>query len=674
MTDHQETFNTAPPLNEKIEYRPELDGLRAIAVISVMCYHAHLSLFKGGYVGVDVFFVLSGFLMSSIILREKEANKFTLQTFYERRARRILPMLTLTLAVSYIPAYLFMISDEFAFFTKSAFFSTIAAANVLYSKTTKGYFDTSVDRIPLIHTWTLGVEEQFYFIIPLIFILFWRFGKYSVCGIIAIMAIVSFLLTFLDTINSIHKFYMLYTRFWEMAIGSLIVFVPKQPKSDAASFAGLASILTAILMFDDNFPDPSYYTLLPTCGTALLILYSSKTKIAAILSNSNLLTIGLVSYSAYLIHQPMFAFYRIQSLRVLYPNDFVVLIIITLLMSYATWRFVENPFRNKNKVSFKILICTFAASALVLFIFCICSLSINFGNSTSSVKNSTIIEYNSSKPGEPAHAKTSLNRYIEVYGGVTLPEIYDTGRCHSLHHEKKFESNPLFCRIGSDMFKLPPTYFLTGDSISLHFVPAFDAIPGSGVFASIGDACATTLVATDSAQMSVKTVDGYRCWMFHEHVYNYIKNNATSIRTLFVASNFFAKLHYPSVDLDIIYAIKKYAMINVTVYLIEQPPVQLFLPIGVYENLKRQSNLTDASIRAHSLSVDLFLDYDLKMYQPFLKRIHESSPLIHIKTRNYFCDDKCCPIGTANSTYYIDNVHINPSGAFFLIQLFSSIV
>jgi peptidoglycan/LPS O-acetylase OafA/YrhL len=195
-----------------INYRAELDGMRAIAILSVLCYHAGFSLFKGGYVGVDVFFVLSGYLMSSIILRESEANEFTLRAFYERRARRILPMLILTLLVSYIPALVFRLDDKFAtFFAKSAFYSSIAVSNIFYASTTRGYFDTSSDLIPLIHTWTLGVEEQFYFIIPLIFILFWRFGKKFVGKVIILMAIGSFYLTFV-TSNPIEKFYMLHTR------------------------------------------------------------------------------------------------------------------------------------------------------------------------------------------------------------------------------------------------------------------------------------------------------------------------------------------------------------------------------------------------------------------------------------------------------------------------------
>jgi hypothetical protein len=347
---------------------------------------------------------------------------------------------------------------------------------------------------------------------------------------------------------------------------------------------------------------------------------------------------------------------------------------VTLLLSYLTWRFVENPFRDKNKFSLNILIGIYAASAFFMLLFYIIFLSKNYNNPTFSLINNT--GYNLTGPGGPADAKdskTSLKRYIEVYGGTNLPKTYDGFQCHLYHREKKDEKNPLFCRIGMDMFKSSPTYFLTGDSLSYHFSPAFEAMPGSGVYASIGDNCPTTLIRPDSTKKSVNAAGGYRCWLFHEHVFNYIKNNATTIRKVFVTSNWFSKLDDSS-HLDVIYAIKQYAMINVTVYLIEQPPMQPSFPPGVFENLRRQSNLTDASIRANSLSKSQFLDYDVKKYQPFLKRMQESVPFVHINTRNYFCDDECCPIGTINSTYYMDHIHIYSFRAVVLTQLFSSIV
>jgi peptidoglycan/LPS O-acetylase OafA/YrhL len=158
----------------------------------------------------------------------------------------------------------------------------------------------------------LGVEEQFYVILPLLFIGIHRFGKSWIFGSILGLALASFALTFVE-INSIHKFYMLYTRFWELAIGSLVAFLPKLNKNATLAYAGLAAILVAIFNFTDKLPEPSYYTLMPTVGTALLIVFARQTIVAQFLSTKPLVQIGLISYSIYLIHQPLFAFARITS-------------------------------------------------------------------------------------------------------------------------------------------------------------------------------------------------------------------------------------------------------------------------------------------------------------------------------------------------------------------------
>jgi hypothetical protein len=241
------------------------------------------------------------------------------------------------------------------------------------------------------------------------------------------------------------------------------------------------------------------------------------------------------------------------------------------------------------------------------------------------------------------------------------------------HREKKYENNPLFCRIGKDKYTLPPTYFLTGDSMSYRYAFAFDAIAGSGVYASIGDTCPTTLMRPDSPKMSVTAAGGYRCWLFHQHVFNYINNSATTIKKVFVVSNWVYKLNDKSY-LDVIYAAKEYAALNIALYLVEQPPVQPLQPKVVIANLKRLNNYTDASIRANSLSAQKFFEYDTKMYQPFLKRVQENTTVPHIYNRNFYCDRECCPMGTTKGLYYDDDVHIVPSRSLLLCQLFLSIL
>jgi peptidoglycan/LPS O-acetylase OafA/YrhL len=178
-TEKLET-SISPSQKTATTHRPELDGLRCIAVLAVIFFHAGFALFKGGFVGVDVFFVISGYLMTSIILKESSNGQFTLAQFYERRARRILPMLFATLIGCLFPAYWYMTDTDLAFFVKSVAYSSVGTSNFLFAKTTFGYYDIDTSLIPLVHTWTLAVEEQFYVIIPLIFICLWRFGRTTV--------------------------------------------------------------------------------------------------------------------------------------------------------------------------------------------------------------------------------------------------------------------------------------------------------------------------------------------------------------------------------------------------------------------------------------------------------------------------------------------------------------
>jgi hypothetical protein len=265
------------------------------------------------------------------------------------------------------------------------------------------------------------------------------------------------------------------------------------------------------------------------------------------------------------------------------------------------------------------------------------------------------------------------NAYIILNNQQLVPYSFDLVNCHLFHIEKSVEKNALFCRIGLDKFSVPPTYFLTGDSMAYRYALAFDAIPGSGIYASIGDTCPTTLIRPGSPKMSVIANGGYRCWLFHQHVFNYIKNNATTIKKVFVTSFFTLKLDESS-HLDMIYAIREYATLSIVLYLIEQPPIQPLKPKELIANLKRLNNFTNISIRENSLSVNKFLEYDSKIYQPFLKRVQENSSFVHIYTRQYFCDTEFCPMGTTRELFYDDDVHISSARSFILIQLFFGLI
>jgi peptidoglycan/LPS O-acetylase OafA/YrhL len=355
-------------------YRKEIDGLRAIAVIPVILYHGGFEWVSGGFIGVDIFFVISGYLITSIILKEKEAGIFTIANFYERRIRRILPALFFVILVCLPFAWFWLLPNELKDFGKSIVAVTVFASNILFWRD-NDYFSADAEFIPLLHTWSLAVEEQFYVIFPLIIILFWALGKRWLIGIIAITGLLSLGLTewgwrhFADA-----NFYLIPTRAWELMIGALTGFYlyhNKQPNgtiSQIASIIGFALIIAAIFTFNRGIPFPSLYALIPTAGTALIIIFTTpNTIIHRILSLRVLVGIGLISYSAYLWHQPLFVFARIRSMEEPGMLLMGVLSMAALVMALLSWHFVERPFRNKQRFTRK-QIFTGAIIASLLFI------------------------------------------------------------------------------------------------------------------------------------------------------------------------------------------------------------------------------------------------------------------------------------------------------------------
>ena len=345
-----------------MQYRPEIDGLRALAVIPVILFHAGFDFFSGGFIGVDIFFVISGYLITSIIISEKEKKGFfSLINFYERRARRILPALFLVMAASIPFAYLLFVPPDMKDFSQSLFATATFLSNFLFFSES-GYFDTATELKPLLHTWSLAVEEQYYILFPLILLSTWKLKRKWVVVILAIVALSSLLLAqWTSDIAPKAAFYLLPTRFWELLIGSFIAFYFSTKKSIKGnqffSLLGFILILYSIFIFNEHTQFPSFYTLLPTLGTALIIIFtSSKTLIYKILSNKIIVGIGLISYSAYLWHFPLLAFAKYKSFEPLNLYTIIIIIIITFILAYLTWKYVETPTRCVNKFNRKRLV------------------------------------------------------------------------------------------------------------------------------------------------------------------------------------------------------------------------------------------------------------------------------------------------------------------------------
>lgn len=367
-----------PATKHHFSYRAEIDGLRALAVIPVILFHAGFEWMSGGYVGVDVFFVISGFLITSIILKEKQQGDFSLTAFYERRARRILPALFTVMACCLPLAWLLMTPGQLVDFSHSLIAVPLFVANILFWRTSD-YFAPNADEQPLLHIWSLGVEEQYYLVFPLALILLWRLGLARTVQLIALAAIASLALSEWSWRHAATaNFYLPHTRAWELLLGSLLALLTLQRPlheriasklaTNLLGAAGLALILVAIFAYDNNTPFPSLYALVPTLGTALILAFGQRDSwVGRLLSARWIVAVGLVSYSAYLWHQPLFAFARLQDPNTPPSRIFALLTVLTLVLAWLSWRFVEQPFRNRTTYSRR-RIFALAAGGSLLFI------------------------------------------------------------------------------------------------------------------------------------------------------------------------------------------------------------------------------------------------------------------------------------------------------------------
>lgn len=358
-----------------MEYRKEIDGLRAISVLSVIFFHAGFTIFRGGFIGVDIFFVISGYLITSILLTEKKSGTFTLINFYERRARRILPALFIVLFACLPLSWQWLVPTDMKNFSQSLVAVSGFVSNILFYNNT-GYFDTAADWKPLLHTWSLAVEEQYYLFFPLVLMLMWKLGQRWLLLVLVVIATASLAhAQWSSSHNPAAAFYLLPARGWELLIGAFVAFYlsgdsKRQFSAQANQFgsaAGLLLIIYAILALDKHTPFPSFYTLIPTLGAALIILFARAETIAGkLLGYRFLVGIGLISYSAYLWHWPLFVFARHQSIPQV-PSQVLLgsLAMGALILGFISWKYIETPFRNRQTLNRKNI---FVASALCMIV------------------------------------------------------------------------------------------------------------------------------------------------------------------------------------------------------------------------------------------------------------------------------------------------------------------
>ena len=473
-----------------MKYRAEIDGLRALAVLPVILFHAGFEWFSGGFVGVDVFFVISGYLITTIIISEMDEGKFSIVNFYERRARRILPALFFVIIASFPLFYFSYYGNYFTEYVKSIAATATFTSNIFFWLNSD-YFSLGSEIKPLLHTWSLAVEEQYYILFPIFLMLTWRLGIKWILILLSIVFVISLGVAQWGAYNSPNAaFFLLPTRGWELLVGVFAAFYLKYNTylkslflNQILSLLGLGMIVYSIIAFDESTPFPSLYALIPTIGTGLIILSSTKqTLIHSLLGSKVLVGIGLISYSAYLWHQPLLAALAFNMPFEEHYFYKILVILITLALAYLSYKFIEGPFRNKYQISKQNIFIFAIVGSISLTLFGVVMGDKKDHNNNYSVKfnqkgyifdNAKLLEDSWNILGDklgiyfPMYSVSNNNIDNELWFDLSdsRPKVLLVGNSHSkdfynvLYYSDDAKENIQLARYGTQISKISSTFF-----------------------------------------------------------------------------------------------------------------------------------------------------------------------------------------------------------------------
>jgi len=506
-------FNTANENKELThpKYRPDIDGLRAIAVLSVVGFHAFGVM--GGFTGVDIFFVISGFLISTIIFENLEKKTFSFNEFYQRRIRRIFPSLLLVLVVCLVFGWFVLYPDEYGQLGKHVASGAGFISNlVLWSES--GYFDVVAEKKPLLHLWSLGIEEQFYFFWPIFGWLLWKFRIYFLWMAVAIASISFGLNVWLVGADSIATFYSPLTRFWELLAGGCISYIglfnkelltPIKRNANLFSIIGLIMVIVSVSLLTKDMAFPGWWAALPVIGTSLLIVSGPDSWVSRkVLSIRVLVWFGLISFPLYLWHWPLLTFVRILSdhSRVL----IIASVITSVLFAWLSYRFIERPIRygkNQNAKTVVLLV--------MMVLVAVCGFI---------TYKATGFEFRIDDGQQGRLSKKYRNQ-------VEWPETYNrTEECTAKYGADQY------CLV-SDISK-PPTAALIGDSHANHFYPGLSEYykNNGGNLVLLGSGgCAPFF---EIERVTKPPAANLNCYKRTSGLYKYVLDDK-SIKTVFIA-------------------------------------------------------------------------------------------------------------------------------------------
>jgi len=637
-----------------LTYRPDIDGLRAIAVLSVVGFHAFPYYIPSGFIGVDIFFVISGFLISSIIFSKLDHNNFSIVDFYARRIRRIFPALLTVMLTCFIAGWFFLLAEEYKQLGKHIAGGSGFISNFLLWEES-GYFDNIAETKPMLHLWSLAIEEQFYIGWPLLLIFLWQRQVHYLCIIIAIISFATNI--YFVNYNPIIAFYFPISRFWEMMIGGLLAWVKLYDYSWAKKYKNIQLILGIILLvfgfifINKNQKFPGYWALLPTFGSFFLISAGPNAFFNKKVLSSKILTwVGVISYPLYLWHWPLLTFLRIIEGGYIDHKITTYAIFSSIILAWATYRFVETPIRSSKNKKLKDLIILTVLMVIVGF----------GGFSCYQNKGYPLRQYNVRYESYSQTIKRT-DRATECFD---IPFAYST-------------TGNWFCKIGNP--QSPPVIFAYGDSHALSLIPALEmyAQENNKTILFAGSSGCPPLIGVQSMRGEAD-IKKNNCQKLNERIFQYVKKN--NIKTVLLIGrwtyytggtaqedlNFISKDPLESISKEnscrafeygLDKTIKSYEEIGVKVLLVEDNPYQPWAP----KNVLRKSKGTDSSINQLAVST---LDH-LKT-QSFPLNIFnkiQTKNFIRINFDSILCNSNFCPLAIGGKFLYFDNDHLSIEGA-----------
>jgi len=646
------------PMKRYLEHRREIDGLRALAVLPVVLFHAGFETFSGGFIGVDVFFVISGYLITSIIVAEKEAGTFSLVGFYERRARRILPALFLTMACCIPFAWLWLLPREMEAFSRSLVAVSLFVSNILFANEI-GYFDTAAELKPLLHTWSLAVEEQYYVLFPLFMMFMWRFARHWLVVALAVVALGSLTAALWGAAKKPEAaFFLLSTRGWELAIGAFIALGRVDDRradmsasmKQLGSVAGFGLILYSVFAYSKETPFPSVYALAPTVGAALIIVFASaSTWVGRLLATRPFVGIGLISYSAYLAHQPLFAFARIKLSS---EPGFLAMLALTFAsfaLAVISWRYVETPYRTNRKINARRVFGTAIVGSVLFF-----SVGIAGYQTKGFVSRFDLM--------------TAITSNIALADGAR--------RCFGIYDIQKSEK--WLCHVGADGEQA--SFFVYGDSHAVALFNVFDeaarATGTAGAFTGTSGCAPFLGVHALREDQSRKN-----CHLLNERVFAYVRDHKIRDVYLIARWTYYTDGGYTGKnfsylgaspddlrDIDIsrgafLKGLKEtvaaYLSIGTRVHIVSQVPQQRMDPEPIYRGALVQGKVDRGLLRDLSISLRVH-----KELQEFVESAFSQYPDVdRISFDELLCDDIACMVGDDHGSYYFDDDHLSIYGA-----------